>query len=380
MRSLMIIALMMAAALPSVASWLSDSEMGNGWYKGWTDDAMAQMKDMPFVIGVPAETDTIAKAHKQGTRVLVYVTFYQMPPGQVYQHEDLAKHPDWNIIRPDGEIGISVFEGTENTGWKTVCPNSPGFRDYALRYTRFIMDQGADGIFIDNGHPAVTCEGPKFGKHKHIYPGKDNMYAYRRLLEDIRALVKSYGKDKVVIVNPGVPNKAWVGACDGQMLESYICTWAAKNRWHSESQIVSFQQQWGAIADKGDAVLALSYVGHTSNPPREDAFYCYAWARLSGFIWADWFTAKDVAQSLYKLRLGKALGPMQKGDGYYMREFEKGIVVASSESRDASITLSGRTYKSVYDLFAAKHLKPGPSGDYVITLDKGQGRVYLYQR
>jgi hypothetical protein len=64
--------------------------------------------------------------------------------------------------------------------------------------------------------------------------------------------------------------------------------------------------------------------------------------------------------------------------GYYMREFEHGAVVVSSESRGASFRLSAKDHPRVLDLFAAKHLKPGPSGDYEIALDKGQGRVYLY--
>jgi len=136
------------------AGWLQDAETCNGWYKRWTDEAVKDMRDTPFVIGVPLDREVIEKAHKQGTKVLAYVTFYQMPPHE-YQRADLAKHPDWNVIKSDGSIGVSIFEGTENTGWKTVCPNSPGFRDYALEYTKYMMDLGVDGLFIDNAHPDV---------------------------------------------------------------------------------------------------------------------------------------------------------------------------------------------------------------------------------
>ena len=377
MKSL--ICALLLAATSSTPAWLRDIGVCNGWYQKWDDASIAQMKGMPLIIGVPADKKVIEKAHKQGNRVLVYVTFYQMPPGQTYQQADLAEHADWNAVHPDGKEGISVFEGTENSGWKTVCPNSPSFREYALKHTKFIMDQGADGLFIDNGHPDVSCEGPKFGRHQHLYPGKDNIFAYRKLLEDIRAEVKRHGKDKIIIVNPGEPNMNWVGACDGQMLESYICTWASESRWHSESRLVEFAERWGKLADEGNAVIALSYIGHTKNPPRDDAYYCYAWARLSGFIWADWFTAKDSASEIYKLDLGKPKGPMTRGDGYYMRAYEKGLVIVSSESRGATITLSAKTHKHVYDVYDKALLKPGQSGDYLITLDKGQGRVYLFK-
>ena len=365
------------AAAMSTPGWLKDTSICNGWYKPWTPEAMAQMKGMPLMIGVPADKTVIEKAHKQGNRVLVYVTFYQMPPGQTYQQADLAEHADWNVIHSDGKEGISIFEGTENSGWKTVCPNSPPYRDYVLKYTKLIMDQGADGLFIDNGHPDVTCEGPKFGKHDHLYPGKDNIFAYRKLLEDVRAEVKRHGRDKIIIVNPGEPRTEWVGACDGQMLESYICTWASESRWHDESRLVRFADQWGKLADEGNAVIALSYIGHTKNPARDDAYYCYAWARVSGFIWADWFTAKDSAPELYKLDLGKPKGPMTRGDGYYLREYEKGLVAASSESKGATIVISGKTHKHVYDVYDKSTLTPAASGDYVISLAKGVGRVYV---
>ncbi len=369
-----------ALALPACSSpqWLRDSETCNGWYRAWTDGAIGDMKDSPFVIGVPLDREIIEKAHKQGTRVLAYVTFYQAPPNEIYQGAKLADHPDWYVIKPDGSIGISCFEGTENTGWKTVCPNSPGFRDHVLKLCKSIMDLGVDGLFIDNGHPDVVCEAPKFDRHKHIYPGKDNVYAYRKLLESVRALLKGYGEDRVMFVNPGSPNEQWVGACDGQMIESYICTWAAKNRWHNQRQILDFQRRYGPMAEGGHTLIALSYIGHTPNPPREDAFYCYAWARLSGFTWADWFTAKDSARCLYKLRLGKPTGQMKSADNVFCREFERGVVAASDESQPGTLRISGRGHPRVFDVFGGRHLTPGPSGDYEVSLGKGEGRVYLF--
>lgn len=366
MKTILALTIMLIAADCS-AGWLQQAEMCNGWYKQWTDAAISDMKDVPFVIGVPLDKKIIEKAHKQGTKVLAYVTFYQMPPHE-YQRANLAEHPDWNVIKPDGSIGISCFEGTENTGWKTVCPNSPAFRDYAIAYTKYMMDLGVDGLFIDNGHPDVECVAPKFKRHRHIYRDKDNIYAYRKLLEAVRYRVKRYGDDKVVIVNAGYPNQEWVGACDGQMLESYICTWASKTRWHDEATLLGWQRQWGPQADKGHTLIALSYIGYTESPPREDAFYCYSWARLSGFVWADWFSAKDAARDLYKLRLGKPLGPMTTGDGFHMREFEKGIVV-SSESKGARIALPKGRWR---DVFAGKDLASN-----AITLGKSVGRVYL---
>jgi len=51
----------------------------------------------------------------------------------------------------------------------------------------------------------------------------------------------------------------------------------------------------------------------------------------------------------------------------------------SRESRGAVVRLSAKDHARVFDVFAAKHLKPGTSGDYEITLEPGQGRVYLFR-
>jgi len=360
-------------ATPSAQTWLKDAEICNGWYNSWDAASISRMENMPFVVAPhPITEATIGKVHKVGARVLLYVTFYQMPPDEYYQHAKVSEHPDWICIHSDGTEGVSTLHSDR----VTLCPNSPGFRDYALKTTKLIMAKGADGLFIDNGDPDLNCEGPKFGRHKHIYPGKDNTYAYRKLLEEIRAEVKKHGEDKIVIVNPGAPFQAWVGACDGQMLESYICSWAWDNRWE-ERKILKMREIYGPLAEKGDAVVTLSTVGHTKNPVREDAYYCYAWSRLSGFIWADWFTGKDAAGELYRLRIGIPIGPMKTCDGYFMREFERGLVVVSSQEKGASFKISAKDHPQALDLFNAVRLKPGPSGDYEITLPPGAGRVYM---
>lgn len=375
-----VLALAIAASSPSSTSdWLKSAEVCNGWYEKWDDAIISRTTDMPFVVASRPTKDLIAKIHKAHGRVLTYMTFYQMPLDEYYQHAKVSEHPDWIVIHEDGTQGASMFEREGNEKWVTTCPNSPGFREYALKTANLAMELGVDGIFIDNAHPDLNCEAPKFGKHKHVYPDRDNNYAYRKLLEEVRAEVKKRGADKIVIVNPGRPWQEWVGACDGQMLESYICSWAWNNRW-DERKILKMQQDFGPLADKGDAVVALSYVGHTKNPTRDDAYYCYSWARLSGFIWADWYTGRDDAGELYLLRIGKPLGPMKTCDGYYTREFERGLVVTSSQAKGASFTISAKDHPSVLDLYNGVRLKPGPSGDYEITLPAGVGCVYLYRQ
>ena len=359
--------------------WLREAEVFNGWYSAWTDEAISRMRGLPFVVGVPPDKAVIEKAHKVGTRVLVYLTFYQWPPNDVYQGAKLADHPDWVMIRPDGKEGISCFDSSDNPGWRTVCSNSPAFRKYVLDYTRRLMKLGADGVFVDNAHQdAQPCQGPKFGRHSHIDAAKDNLRAYCDLLRAARSVVKEFGQDKALIANPGGPYAELAGVCDAQMLESYICTHASDKRWHDDARILEFARAYAPFIEKGNGIVALSYIGHTKNPPREDAFYCYAWSRLSGFVWADWFTSPRSAGLLFVLRLGKPIGPMQTGDNCHTRLFEHGMVAASGNSGEGRFALSAAEHPRVLDVFEGRHLEPSGSDQYRISLPPGQGRVYLF--
>ena len=88
----------------------------------------------------------------------------------------------------------------------------------------------------------------------------------------------------------------------------------------------------GLTSEAGKQVQALSYLGHTPYGIKEDALFCYATARLAGFVWNGGFAvSQPEVASLYRLRLGKPLGGEVEEGGVYWRAFEAGLVAVNPE-------------------------------------------------
>lgn len=362
-----------AVAASCAPEWFRNAEVYNGWYKPWDTKVIAdKMAGIPLIVGAPADPKIVEAAHRQGTRVITYITIYQMPMDGSYMGAKLADHPDWVLIDANGENSKSCFWNSENYRWYEVCDNNPGYRKAVLDYVRKILDAGVDGIFIDNAHPAAQCFGEKLGKHKHLMPGVDNRAAWASLVREIVALVKARNPDNLVILNPGEPSDFLRGLADGIMIESYICTHASNTRWHNWERILQWAKQWG---DGPDVIVALSYIGHTPNSPREDAFYCYACARLSGFLWADWYSRFDDYKDLFSLRLGKPQGRMHRQGPIYYRAFEHGIVAVNSSSDPAPLSLPIPGHYTIVDQFTGRLIKLDNSV-LRVEIPPASGRVY----
>jgi len=159
-----------ASAYGAAPEWFRKAEVYNGWYKAWDEKVIGEkMKGIPFVVGAPPDKKLVEAAHKQGTKVITYITLYQMPLDEVYQGSKLVDHPDWIVINAQGERARSVFWGTENIGWYEVCANNASYRKAALAYIRKVLASGVDGLFIDNAAPPAQCYGEKFGKLQDVY-------------------------------------------------------------------------------------------------------------------------------------------------------------------------------------------------------------------
>ena len=327
----------------SAPDWLMDSESyACGFGGDWA--ALAESK-VAFVTHCPVNREFFERCHALGIRCFPYVTFYQGFASMTYEDLNLKDHPEF--IEVDGEgnlVRTGFWESEDAKNMYTTCPNVKGYQDAMVAWVRKIMELGADGVFVDNLSSRAPCSGPKFGKHEHLYD--DQNHAFAMLLKQVRELVKQYQPEGAVLGNsanpPSLPKEFWK-YLDAEMLESYICTWVSKDRWFD------WKAQWNKAGrdlqpyvKAGKQIQALSYLGHTPYGVREDGFFCYASARLAGFVWNGGgpISGPDTAD-LYRVRLGKPLTDEREENGVHYRVFERGMVAVNPEKdKPASITVA----------------------------------------
>ncbi len=327
----------------SAPDWLMDSESYAIGYSPSEWEALAASK-VAFVTHCPVNREYFERVHALGIRAFPYVTFYQGCADRTYEGLNLKDHPEFIEIDAEGNLKRTGFwESEDAKNMYTTCPNVQGYQDAMVAWVRQIMELGADGVFVDNlGHRA-ECFGPQFGKHQHIY--EDQNHAFAMLLKRVREVVQEYKPDGAILGNSAaplsLPREFWK-YLDAEMMESYICTWVSQERWidwhtHWHEQGVQLQP----FVKAGKQIQCLSYLGHTPYGVREDAFFCYASARLGGFVWNGGLPLSNPDTAiLYQVRLGQPLGDEQQENGVFYRVFERGFVAVNpDQEQSAQITI-----------------------------------------
>lgn len=373
--------------------WLYEGETYGLWYSDLAKpDQMEHYKSFSFIIwGQPASNlEWLKRTRDWGVRSIAYVSFYKAPnipqvedrrkweggsPGieecrknGFWQAVDLSKHPEWALITRDGRVRRPFDKPDYPPGWNQVCTNVAGYTEAVLDGVRSIMQLGYDGLFIDNVHPS-DCFGPEHGKHQHVHREQGNKETYKMLLAEVRRLVKTYGDDKVCVLNSGSLDPQYGPYGDAMMWESYI--FEGGKRRHDWARISRAADEWKAYIGSGKAILALSYVrGDGVEERKENAFYAYACAKLSGFLWARY-------PELDGVRMGMPKGDMRVEDGVYYRLYEKGFVAVNPQADQKNVDIPAEgPYPAVLDLYTSAVLEV-KDAKLTIRLPAGGGRVYL---
>ncbi len=384
----------------SAPDWLVESE-SYAEAPGIDDWAALAASKVAFVTHCPVNREYFNRIHALGIRAFPYVSFYQGFAGRTTQGVRLDEHPEFIEVDKDGNLKRTGFwESEDAKNMYATCPAEPAYQDAMVAWVGRIMELGADGVFIDNLSIRKPCFGVQFGKHKHV--NDDPNQAFALLLQRVREVVKKHKPDGALLGNSGVPlliPREYWKSLDAEMLESYMCTWVSTQRWYD------WHERWHDQGVKlqpfiraGKQIQALSYLGSTHYGRREDAFYCYATARLAGFVWSCGRPISDPEVTvLYQLRLGPPLGPEQEDHGVYYRLFERGLVVVNPDKSKPAVlhlpkSLPASVLDDVFSHPTATRATTGPAdierkGERLIDLAASGwelkvpaycGRVYLY--
>jgi hypothetical protein len=315
----------------------------NGTFDG------TSIKGVPLISHVPVSEVAFKQAHQQGFRVIPYVHFTDIHV--TYADQDIFpfQHPEVLLRSEDGKWVHMPMDGTDRFNRFLICANNPTYCQLSLAYIKKLMDWGADGLFIDNVGRRQECSAPNFTKkdpefapyvHEHIYPENTHNYAFDRFLQSVSTLVKSYGSDKIVLLNSGIGTEFQKNG-DCCMWESFIYSWAWKGRRPEDSwekiQKRAAQNEWYTKA--GRRITALSTINSSRPEAKDDAFWAFSAARLVGFIW--WANLKGTgAEMLYQVHLGKALSPLKGEDGLSFRTYENGLIVLNDSTVDRTLEIT----------------------------------------
>jgi hypothetical protein len=185
-----------------------------------------------FTTHCPIDRRFIDRCHSMGVRCFPYVVFFMGPDlctfgpiqSNTYEGVEWEKHHDLFELDKDGNERLYPFVDPQTGNIlsdgvgvqfpelpKLVCPNVETYHVMMINWVEYIMQQGADGIFVDVLRNREGCYPP----HPHIYGysrnDPDNIAmmsqnkAFALLLKKVRKTVKSYRSNGLVIGNSGDP-------------------------------------------------------------------------------------------------------------------------------------------------------------------------------
>ena len=381
------------AWLKNTATFSSWSEHGAYAWSAVKGAARKKYEGIPLLINVQLGK-ALKQLHSVGSRGLSYLSFYD-----TFVHrsgyEYWTGRVDWDPKRPqillldkDNRFVNTPMDNTWRMWRYLACNNTKEFVEMALEMVQRQMQQGADGIFVDNADHRMPCFGDgvhvgyskkyrmvcasvpgvegrvrqseadeinphhaggkkskvvldpsilELPRHKHLYPDQDHDYAFLKLLEKVRRTVRSYGPDKVVVVNGATFSEH----ADAGMLESFIFSWAWPGRRYDWPEVKRGSKRWEALHRNGGRIFALSYLGRTEGSVVEDALFAYAAARLCGYLWSDYGTGKgSKCAAVRRLDLGRRLTDLKSAGSIDYAVFEGGIIAINGRARPATAKAS----------------------------------------
>jgi hypothetical protein len=389
------------------------------WYQPYIpttnpDRSVRHIGNPSFVVG-PRANDA-ADLAKNSVNVLPYITLYQthdwtskfrenQNPATVVEKIAPIAFFRKDVRFPGSPPGYvpSLFCRPDSPSYNpqsiqyTTCPNSKPFRDMVLARVKKMLADGAFGFFVDNGYrddiaASAVCQSTG---HQHYYgENLTSADAFLGLLMEITCEVKKQIPGGVVLVNGGVPGGVdffglkLSNVSDGLLWESYL-----RSSFNTPKEHVS---DWGSVYRRS---VELEKSRHDTAQPRmfvlsfpwnrDEAFFCYATAKLSNLPWSAGLGITDPGHKkfgghfgtypeLVNIKLGAPVNSRQYGGekigGVHVRRYEKGFVVVNPSRGEQQLVLPATNFSKCLDVYANREIAGVGT---VVSLPAESGRVYL---
>ncbi len=347
----------------------------------------SQIKGIPLIVSAPHSKKVFKEAHKQGFKAIPYLHFRCIHTNYSDQDVFYFEHPEILLKDSEGKWVNIPMDGSRRLHRFLTCANSPSYWKLTLDYVKKMLDWGADGFWIDNIEKREECYAAKFTnrnpefspyEHEHLFPDTTHNYAFDMLLQAIRTLVKSYGEDKIIVLNPGIDTDFQKNG-DACMWESFIYSWAWEGRRHTWADVKNRAQKNKWFLDAGRKIIALSYLNKSRKEIKEDAFWAFSSARLVDFIW--WAELNGTgAEILHNAHMGSPLETCKEMDGIAYRSFENGVIVLNDSQTDQDVELVLPVEfrdRLLQDIFTGSQAIQIKNRKIKVSVPKKSGRVYL---
>ena len=350
----------------------------------------SRVEGVSMLSHVPHSRKAFEAAREEGVRAIPYVHFTDIHTNYADQDVFIFQLPEILVMDSDGKWMHMPMDGSYRLQRFLTCANSPMYWKLSLDYIEKLMEMGADGVFIDNVSEREACMAHRFDgirnpefddshiTHVHLFPDATHDYAWGRMLQTIRDLVKSYGEDKVVVLNPGIDTPVQEHG-DGGMWESFIYSWAWEGRRHTWEDVKNRAEDHQWYLDAGRRIETRSYLSSQRDEVKDDAFWAFSASRLVDFIWRASLTGTG-AEALYQAHMGESFGRFTETDGVAYRVFENGIIVLNDTESQQTMELSVPSEiqsRQLLDLYNDSQVIPIDAGSLTLTVPGKSARVYM---
>lgn len=318
------------------------------------------------------------------------------------------EHPEICLTDEDGQFVDALVDGTYRLQTYLTCLNNPRFVEEALALVKRVMHKGADGVLIRYDRQDQRCHAHRrhvgyvrekediyseipwmeqfdervlsLPRHRHLYPDKDQDYAFERFIGKVKPLVKGYGTDKVVILEA---NSRFHDRADGVFVKSLLpdLDQIGKLRSGTAKPVLVSSFSWEAC-NKKNLSLAMSM----------------SW--LYGFAYVVPETiSPDLVGRLSKINRGKRRSDVLPLGAARGTIYENGVAVVNTSKSEAIARLKlpeNYPHHNLVDLYTGRPAKIDSGttitkssvhdkayekvgGDLVVRIPARSGRLYFVQ-